>query len=312
MLAERGGPDDLDALAAAGYVFDLKIDGIRAMVRTGRHAGTSKLTMTSRNDLDLTRRFPDLVVALEEVAAEDLVLDAEIAVTDARGLPSWPLTQQRTAQRSATRGLIRDLPAHLFVFDVLAIGTQDTTGWPFRRRRLALEELATRWHGRLQLIPEESHPGSLWRMAVESDLEGLVAKHPESRYRPGRSRDWVKVKAVKTVKCLVGGVEWSGAEGSSEPRSLSLYVVGTDGDLVPVGRASAGVSAPMRRQLRAGLARPPIIVEVEYSQFTAAGVLRQPVVRRVRTDVDVLACGIDQLPLPHPTPPPSAGPGSAA
>ena len=312
MLAERGGPDDLDALAAAGYVFDLKIDGIRAMVRTGRHAGTSTLTMTSRNDLDLTRRFPNLVVALAEVAAEDLILDAEIAVTDARRLPSWPLTQQRTAQRSATRGLIRDLPAHLFVFDVLAIGTHDTTAWPFRRRRLALEELATRWHGRLQLIPEESHPGSLWRMAVESDLEGLVAKHPESRY-PTRSFPGLGEGEGGEAGQVPGRwCEWSGAEGGGEPRSLSLYVVGTNGELVPVGRASAGVSSPMRRQLRAGLARPPLIVEVEYSQFTAAGVLRQPVVRRVRTDVDVLACGIDQLPLPHPAPPPSGGPGSAA
>jgi ATP-dependent DNA ligase len=43
------------------------------------------------------------------------------------------------------------------------------------------------------------------------------------------------------------------------------------------------------------LAKPPLIVEVEYSEITTAGRLRQPVLRRVRADLGVLDCGTDQL-----------------
>lgn len=296
MLAERGRRDDLDRLAGAGYVFDLKVDGIRALVSISRPGPAEpEVAMTSRNGLDLTARFPELVESLTLSIDEDLVLDTEVAVPDATGLPSWPLTQRRTAQRTAPGRLARELPAYLYVFDVLRVGGIDMTGQPFRRRRRRLEELATSWSGRLGLTVCSPDPWPLWETVRTQSLEGVVAKRQDSRYRPGRSPDWVKIKATRTLSCLVGGVEWSGAEGSSEPRSLQLFLVDDRGELVPVGKASAGVSAPMRRQLLAGLHNPPLVVEVEYSDVTSAGVLRQPVVRAVRTDVDVLDCGTDQL-----------------
>ena len=300
MLAERGRHEDLDRLAASGYVFDLKIDGIRALVRTaGAGQPAPHVAMTSRNGLDLTQRFPELVESLAGLG-DDLVLDAEVAVPDATGLPSWPLTQRRTARRTAPGRLAVELPAYLYVFDVLEAGGARTTAEPFHARRELLERLATRWEGRLGLTVCSPDPRSLWQVVVEHSLEGVIAKRADSRYRPGRSPDWVKVKAVRTVSCLVGGVEWSVAEGTSEPRSLGLFLVDGRGELVPVGHASAGVSASMRRQILTGLRHPPLVVEVEYSDVTDAGVLRHPVVRAVRTDVDVLACGVDQLRRPAP------------
>lgn len=300
MLADRGSRHDLDRLAASGYVFDLKIDGIRALVRTGGPGKrAADVTMASRNGLDLTLRFPELVESLRRLG-DELVLDAEVAVPDATGLPSWPLTQRRTAQRTAPGRLAVELPAYLYVFDVLEAGGASTRSHPFRSRRELLERLAATWQGRLGLTVCSPDPWSLWQLVVEHSLEGVIAKRADSRYRPGRSPEWVKIKAVRTLSCLVGGVDWAGAEGTSDPRSLHLFLIDERGGLVPVGHASAGVSAPMRRQLLAGLRHPPLVVEVEYSDVTDAGVLRQPVVRAVRTDVDVLACGVDQLRRPVP------------
>jgi bifunctional non-homologous end joining protein LigD len=299
MLAERGRPEDLDRLAASGHVFDLKIDGIRALVRTQASGQEATVTMTSRNGLDLTQRFPELVESLHRLG-DDVVLDAEVAVPDATGLPSWPLTQRRTAQRTAPGRLAVELPAYLYVFDVIEARGESTMSVPFRSRRQLLERWAAAWRGRLGLTVCSPDPWYLWQLVMEHSLEGIVAKRADSRYRPGRSRDWVKIKAVRTVSCLVGGVDWSGAEGTGEPRSLELFLVDEGGQLVPVGNASAGVSPPMRRQLLTGLRHPPLVVEVEYSDVTNAGVLRQPVVRAVRTDVDVLACGVDQLRRPVP------------
>jgi len=296
MLAERGHPEDLQRLAGVGYDFDLKVDGIRALVSVSASAGGSpQIAMTSRNGLDLTVRFPELVESLSQCTDAGLVLDTEVAVPDANGLPSWPLTQRRTAQRSAPRRLVDELPAYLYVFDVLRVGADDTTSLPFHLRRRRLEQLAASWSGRLGLTVCSSDPSPLWDVVRAQSLEGVVAKRRDSRYRPGRSRDWVKIKATQTLSCLVGGVDWSGAEHTSEPRSLQLFLVDDSGELVPVGNASAGVAAPMRRQLVTGLRHPPLVVEVEYSDVTSAGVLRHPVVRAVRADVDVLDCGTDQL-----------------
>jgi bifunctional non-homologous end joining protein LigD len=308
MLAERGTEADLERLQQAGYVFDLKVDGIRALVTvSGADPGVA---MTTRLGHDLTRRFPELAQALLAVgrANPGTVLDAEVAVPDAQGLPSWPLTQQRTAQHSGGARWAARLPARLYVFDVLRLEGEPTRPWPYHRRRDALEELAADWEAPLGLTLASAEPWPLWDVVTRHRLEGVIAKRRTSRYRAGRSPDWVKVKAVRTVSCLVGGVDRGPEDGLAagrrgQPRALELYLVGADGELVPIGRVGAAASGRLRRELEAGLAAPPLIVEVEYSDLTTAGRLRQPVLRRVRTDLDVLACGIDQLTMPGATGP---------
>ena len=69
------------------------------------------------------------------------------------------------------------------------------------------------------------------------------------------------------MSCLVGGVDYA-PDLPDEPRSLHLFLVDDDGELVPVGKASAGVAPAMKKQIKAGLKQPPLIVEVEYGEVT--------------------------------------------
>jgi bifunctional non-homologous end joining protein LigD len=302
MLAERGSVDDLGRLAAAGYAFDLKVDGIRALVSTQPAAAAPRVQMTTRLGADLTVRFPELRDALLTVASErpGLVLDTEVAVPDERGLPSWPLTQQRTAQRSGAARWAAELPARLYVFDLLGLDGEPTTGWTYDQRRDALEQVAADWTPPLGLTLTSVDPWPLWEVVTGHGLEGVIAKRRGSRYRRGRSADWVKIKTLRTVSCLVGGVDWGPAADlpgapREYPRALDLYLLDADGELRPMGRVGASTSDRLRRQILDGLRRPPLIVEIEYASVTAAGRLRQPVLRQVRTDVGVLDCGMDQL-----------------
>lgn len=294
MLAQRGKPGDLPRLHERGFVFDLKVDGVRALVS----CDADRLTLVSRNDKQFGGRFPELLEPLERLRSRNVVLDTEIAVPDRRGLPSWPLTQRRTARVSGAGRVEPGLRARLYVFDLLRLDGADTTRRPFTERRALLQELAADWPGELVLTVCSDDPDVLWQLVEEHQLEGVIAKRPSAPYRPGRSPDWVKVKAVHTLTCLVGGVTWSGADGTGEPRSLDLYLVDADGQLVPVGSCSAGVGAAMRAQLVKGLHAPPLVVEVEYSQVTGSRVLRHPVLRALRPDVGVLDCGVDQLAVP--------------
>lgn len=300
MLAERGTPADLDRLAARGFWFDLKIDGIRALVTIPAHSpgAAPAPSMTSRNGLDLTGRYPELLAALQRLAADGssdgLVLDAEIAVPGPDGFPSWPLTHRRTAQRGTSRSPVAVVPAVLYVFDVLRAGGADLTSRPLRERRAVLDGLSTTWPDRITSTPTSPDPRALWDLVIEHGLEGVIAKNPQSRYVGGRSSDWVKVKATHTLSCLVGGVEWA-PDAPTEPRSLQLFLVDGSGELVPIGKASAGVSPALRPAVLDGIRHPPLIIEVEYTQVTPGGVLRNPVIRAVRTDLDVLDCSMDQL-----------------
>jgi bifunctional non-homologous end joining protein LigD len=308
MLAQRGTVADLEKLAARGFWFDLKIDGIRALATVDASAdGEPTLSLTSRNGIDLAGRYPELSRALFTLNASGapgqppvaaakggLVLDGEIAVPGPDGLPSWPLTHRRTAQRGG-RVAVSDQPrAVLYIFDLLRRDGVDTSPLPLRERREMLREMCAGFPAQLELTPVSDDFAKMWDFVLSHDLEGLIAKDPESRYVAGRSRDWVKVKATQSLTCLVGGVEWA-PEAATEPRSLQLYLVDAAGDLTPIGKASAGVSPAIRPALLAGLRNPPLIVEVEYTQITPAGVLRNPVIRAVRTDVDVLDCSTDQL-----------------
>jgi ATP-dependent DNA ligase len=50
-------------------------------------------------------------------------------------------------------------------------------------------------HGMIFAVRRPSRNGlKAWEKAVARGFEGIVAKNPESRYVPGRTRAWLKVK----------------------------------------------------------------------------------------------------------------------
>ena len=55
-----------------------------------------------------------------------------------------------------------------------------------------------------------------YRQACLAGLEGIVCKRAESPYRPGRGRDWQKVKCRLTQELVVGGfTEGTGSREAS-------------------------------------------------------------------------------------------------
>lgn len=279
-------------MAKQGFVFELKVDGIRALADVDAPGGT--VSLWSRNGLSLAQRYPDVVAALSSVEGLQAVLDTEISVAGPNGLPSWALTLQRTQQSVPTARLIREAPARLYVFDIVEFEGIDQTNKPLAERRALIEGLSARFPPSIGLTPLSEDPAALWDFVVSQRLEGVVAKRSASAYRPGRSPNWLKFKAVHSVSCLVGGVDYA-PDVPDEPRSLQLFLVDDDGELVAVGKASAGVAPAMKSQIKAGLKHPPLIVEVEYTEVTDTFTLRHPVVRRVRSDLDVLDCSTSQL-----------------
>jgi bifunctional non-homologous end joining protein LigD len=291
MLASRGVPSDIARWRAAGYLFDLKIDGVRCLATIE----DGKVQLTSRTGTTLTSQYPEIVEALEAAYPSGrVVIDGEIAVLGDDGFPSWPRTLKRNAQQSKITRWVRELPARFYTFDLLHLH-EDMTGWAYANRRQVLEQEAQDWSDPLQSTVITPDGEALWTLVCEHKLEGMIAKRPDSRYSNGRSTDWIKIKRTCTVSALVGGFDPGEGARASTFGCLHLYLIGADGNLVPVGKVGSGFSDRELHEVMQAMHHPPLIVEVEYLDCSPDGQLRQPVFQRIRTDQGVTDCTTDQL-----------------
>jgi bifunctional non-homologous end joining protein LigD len=166
-----------------GWVYEEKVDGYRmAAMKAGD--GTR---LISRNGIQHTKRFPELVQALDSIPAEAFLLDGEVAVYDRALISRFEWLRGRPKNEPAT------LPVYM-VFDVLELGGKDLRREPLWKRRKVLEELVA---GARMILPARrlSDNGlKAWAQAVHRGYEGMVGKDPESPYVPGRTLKWLKVK----------------------------------------------------------------------------------------------------------------------
>jgi bifunctional non-homologous end joining protein LigD len=99
------------------------------------------------------------------------------------------------ACRASTRLRYRQDGA-VFLLDLLELNGQDLRPEPLEVRKLELGKLL-RWAAQsgLQFNEHIAEPGDIvFEHACKMGLEGIVSKRLGSRYRSGRSPDWVKMK----------------------------------------------------------------------------------------------------------------------
>ena len=129
-------------LPSGDYIYEPKWDGFRCIVfRSG-----TEVELGSRNELPLTRYFPELVRALSEVLPERAVLDGEVVIAGPSGLDFDALSQRVHPAESRVRLLAEKTPASFIAFDLLALDDRDLRQEPFHERRRLLEE--RNWRGR--------------------------------------------------------------------------------------------------------------------------------------------------------------------
>jgi len=166
-----------------GWVYEEKYDGWRMVAEKV----SNQVRLTSRNGLDHTKRFPEVVKAVEELDAPSLIIDGEIAIFDRQLISRFEWLRARPRNEVAT-------PPIYMVFDLLDLGGEDLRTRPLRERRQALEQLAAD----CQLVmPTRRLPANglkAWEEVLRGNYEGMVAKDPTSAYTPGRTLSWLKVK----------------------------------------------------------------------------------------------------------------------
>ncbi|WP_051640356.1 non-homologous end-joining DNA ligase [Cellulomonas sp. URHE0023] len=289
-----------------GWAYEMKWDGVRAVA----YVAAGRVRLMSRNDLDITRSYPEVAALGEQLGSTSAVLDGELVAFDAGGAPDFGRLQRRmhVADASAARRLARDVPVVYLVFDVLHLDGRSTVGLPYDERRRLLTGLGLAG-GSWQTPPSFDGPGADVLAASRANrLEGVLAKKRSAPYRPGaRSPDWTKIKHVRMQEVVVAG--WRPGQGSRAETIGSLVLgVHEDGRLLPAGRVGTGftrssldqllaqltplevAASPFREHLPAAESRgvhwvrPVVVGEVAFTEWTSDGRLRHPAWRGLRPD----------------------------
>ena len=228
------------------WLFEIKWDGYRALAFLAK--GTARLV--SRNQNDLTPRYPELRVLPKLVKAEAAVLDGEVVVLDEQGRSSFSLMQQRTGMRSHGRQAAprHELPILYYVFDLIYLDGYDLRRVALDDRKRILREIIQ--DGDLVRVSDH-YPGqgkALFEAAKQKGLEGILAKKCNSCYEEKRSREWLKIKITQTVDCVIGG--YTVPEGArTHFGALVLGLYDKTKQLIHVGNAGTGFTQSTLKQI---------------------------------------------------------------
>jgi len=222
-----------------GLSYEPKWDGFRSIVSFDG----SVSAIGSRGSKMLTRYFPELTYAFEQLLPEPCVLDGEIVLRT--GDPghehlSWEQLSQRIhPAASRVRRLADETPATFVAFDILARGSTSLLDTPFEQRRAILEDLVGSLGDPIHLTRTTRDVALARRWLVEFEgagLDGVVAKPLAAAYAPGK-RLMFKVKHHRTADVVLLG--YRRHVSGSGVGSLLLGLYDDDGELRNVGGASA-------------------------------------------------------------------------
>ncbi len=195
-----------------------KLDGLRGQIHYD--ASTGEAEVYSRNMERLTDQFPELIESVKGLGVTSVVLDSEIIGVEADGKYK---TYQETMQRRRKNDIdsyAKDIPVKAMCFDVLYLNGKDITRTPIEERVKVLESLTgegNKDRGSLCMLEtiqmdSEEELEEYFFSKVNTGLEGIITKAPNSVYEPGtRNFTWIKLKAntqshlVDTIDVVVLG-----------------------------------------------------------------------------------------------------------
>lgn len=280
------------------WLHELKFDGYRMICHLNRGA----ITFWSRNAKDWTERFPQIGKAVKALGLSSVILDGEIVAMDAAGRTSFQKLQQAF-------GKTGDAGLAFHIFDLLYVEGFFVTKVPLLERKALLAKLLKSQAEKSPLRYSdhvEGNGAAFFKQACEFGIEGIVSKLANSVYDSTRSKSWLKVKCLRRQEFVIAGYTISD-KGMPGFGSLILGVY-DKGKLIYAGRAGTGFSLKERVALqkkldslaqpttpfavkpkdpglrRAVWAKPKLVGEIAFTEWTDEGSIRHPSFQGLRED----------------------------
>src|SRR6201987_184740 len=154
------------------WLFEIKWDGYRAIA----FIDDGKVRLVSRNQNELTGRYPELKDMPEFIKAKTAILDGEVVALDADGKASFSLMQQRTGFRPGGHWAAgnAEVPVLYYAFDLLYLDGYDWRRVPLEERKRKLASVLMAGDGVRYSDHYEERGKALFEMARKAGLEGIV------------------------------------------------------------------------------------------------------------------------------------------
>ncbi|MGE0589634.1 MAG: non-homologous end-joining DNA ligase [Cyclobacteriaceae bacterium] len=286
------------------YIYEVKWDGIRAMISLE----DGQLRIRSRNQNDITKQFPELLIPEKAFRANCGLFDAEIVCLDKTGKPEFKKVINRlmTSGEGNIEKASKSNPAYCYIFDCLYLDGRALINEPLLRRKEWLKDAIKRdTPYRTSEFVEDGE--SLFEAAREHNLEGIMAKDKFSRYQPGKRSDaWLKVKVRNTRECVIIG--YNEGKGNRASAFGGLHIAEIEDDkLVYRGKVGSGFNDASLKEVFGQITKlketkkpitnkvldekvskwvePKLWAEVTFASFTPDKIFREPVFVRMRPDL---------------------------
>jgi bifunctional non-homologous end joining protein LigD len=165
-----------DLFGHGGWVYELKYDGFRALAYVAD--GQCRLISRKGNQL---KRFDELCRSIPaEVKAQSAVLDGEVVALNQSGMPAfYDLLKRRNR-------------IVYFAFDLLWLNGEDLRERPLLERKKLLRSIIPCKPSCIGYVGfTDRQAERLFEIVKANDLEGLVVKRKDGKYRP--QTKWYKV-----------------------------------------------------------------------------------------------------------------------
>jgi len=273
------------------WIHEIKFDGYRLQLRKDEN----DIRLFTRRGHEWTRRFSSLVSAAWHLSARKVILDGEVIVPTRTGHSDFGALEADLGAGRSDRFLY-------YVFDILYIDGIGLNDCALSDRKAVLAELMAGQTGALRYSDYLEGGGEpLFRRACKLELEGIVSKRKDAKYRSGRSADWTKRTCRRRETFVVAGIALKGKKFDG------IYLARRVNDeLLYAGKVEHGFSAESERDLRrraeslktraqpltkkikkpkATWLKPELMVDVEYRALTGARKLRHPSFKGIREDI---------------------------
>ncbi len=235
---------DIEALKPlSDWQFEYKWDGIRGQIikRNG------EVFIWSRGEELISDQFPELV---QEVLTWDgnFVLDGEILAIRNGEVCNFSELQKRLNRKNLSRKMLADIPAGMYIYDLLEWNHEDWRQRPLVQRREKLEWLLRDKNPMLRPsviigCANAEDLRAIREKARDKNSEGLMLKHKQSTYHAGRKKgDWWKWKIDPyTMDAVLIYAQKGSGRRSSYYTDYTFAV--RDGDaLVTIAKAYSGLT----------------------------------------------------------------------
>lgn len=292
------------------FWYEPKWDGTRTLC----FLKEGKLRFQNRRLIDTTNRYPELEL-WRDIDAKEAILDGEVVALRG-GKPDFRSLQTRehVGEELRIELLSKAMPVTFMAFDLLYLDGKPLVDLPLVKRKAELQRIFREGPRILLSRHIETYGKRYFEEARKLGLEGIMAKRKQSTYQIGkRSRDWLKLKTIKTLDCVIVGYtpgegwrsEYFGALALAAYHKGKLEFLGKVGTgfdeellklLMPMLKTRETCSKPVEAEPPYELqwVKPELVCEVKYLEMTPDLKLRAPSFRKLRPDKAPRECELER------------------